>query len=1208
MRINENIINIKQTTMIKKLQFKSWLLVLLMMLGVTNVWASTYTYDFSTGGVHNETSSPKTSLWTTAYFTILQEQNSSTSPVANYLTAPRWYKNHTITITPVDGCQISQIQINCNNPSYTGQDISASTGSITKSGNNSIWTGEITNSSALVLTMGTQCRPTSLVVTYESSANPISERPIISGAEAFLTSLEVTIAAEEGAKIYYTLDGTEPTTSSSQYTGAITLTATTTVKAIAKVDGKDASLVESKTFTKVSTILTIADAKAAIDAGTGVTGVCVEGIISQIDSYNSTYHSITYWISTDGTTTDQFEVYSGRGLNNTDFAAATDLKMGDQVVIYGNIKKYNSTYEFDKENYIVSLIRDETKQEAGLAYETTEYTINVGESFNAPTLTNPNSLAVTYESSNTDLATVDENGAVTLVVGATGTTTITASFAGNDTYLPGSASYTLTVVDPNAPGASAENPYTVAQARAAIDANAGVTGVYATGIVSEIVTAYNSQYGNISYNISADGTTTADQLQAYRGKSYNGDNFTSADDIQVGDVVVICGNLKKHNSTYEFDSGNQLVSLIRKSVINAADVTIDHNATSGAINYTIENPVEGTSLTATSEAEWISNFVVDAAAITFTTTANDGDADRTATITLTYGDVTKEVTVTQEHFEEVLDYAVLPFEWEGGVKADFLALNGVSADGLGSDYAESHEAYRMKFDNTNDCILIKTNERPGVVTIGVKMIGGANASSITVQGSADGETFTDVETLTISGAQNDILTLVTTTDFAENDRYVKLVFTKGSNVGVGPITIAKYSNKQDATITFKKDGEVISTLEVNLNDMVEVAAECNVEGAEITYTSSNPKIATYEDGTILALAEGEATITATFVGNDDYKAATATLEVTVVDNRETVELAFNDVPAEININETATYAATATPAVEGVTYSSSAPTVVSVDEATGAIEALAVGTATITATFAGNDSYKAAEASYTIKVVDPDFVASKYELVTDASTLKADDEIIIVDYEETMGASYAISTIQNTNNRAATSVEVASDGTITPSAEVAIITLGGEAGAWTFYVTNGEKQGYLYAAGGSDKNYLKTQSDPAGATITIAATGEATVAFNGVERNTLRYNPNGTNPPMFSCYKPDYTTNVSLVSIYRKVASTEPEPLKGDVNRDGKQSIADVTALVNIILGKVTEENNPDDYDFKAADVNNDGSRSIADVTALVNIILGKTE
>ncbi len=64
--------------------------------------------------------------------------------------------------------------------------------------------------------------------------------------------------------------------------------------------------------------------------------------------------------------------------------------------------------------------------------------------------------------------------------------------------------------------------------------------------------------------------------------------------------------------------------------------------------------------------------------------------------------------------------------------------------------------------------------------------------------------------------------------------------------------------------------------------------------------------------------------------------------------------------------------------------------------------------------------------------------------------------------------------------------------------------------------------------------------------------------------------------------------------------------LAGDVNRDGFVTIADVTALVNIILGKATEENNPDDYDFKAADVNDDNDITIADVTALVNIILGK--
>ena len=59
--------------------------------------------------------------------------------------------------------------------------------------------------------------------------------------------------------------------------------------------------------------------------------------------------------------------------------------------------------------------------------------------------------------------------------------------------------------------------------------------------------------------------------------------------------------------------------------------------------------------------------------------------------------------------------------------------------------------------------------------------------------------------------------------------------------------------------------------------------------------------------------------------------------------------------------------------------------------------------------------------------------------------------------------------------------------------------------------------------------------------------------------------------------------------------------LKGDVNGDGTITIADVTALVNIILGKGNTE-----YKQAIADVNGDGSITIADVTALVNIILGK--
>ena len=62
--------------------------------------------------------------------------------------------------------------------------------------------------------------------------------------------------------------------------------------------------------------------------------------------------------------------------------------------------------------------------------------------------------------------------------------------------------------------------------------------------------------------------------------------------------------------------------------------------------------------------------------------------------------------------------------------------------------------------------------------------------------------------------------------------------------------------------------------------------------------------------------------------------------------------------------------------------------------------------------------------------------------------------------------------------------------------------------------------------------------------------------------------------------------------------------LIGDINYDGLITIADVTALVNIILGK--DDSEPYVYNHKTADINGDKSITIADVTALVNIILGK--
>lgn len=283
-----------------------------------------------------------------------------------------------------------------------------------------------------------------------------------------------------------------------------------------------------------------------------------------------------------------------------------------------------------------------TLSPAGLSYgETTSYTVNLGETFTSPTLTNPNSLTVAYSSSDIGVATVDANtGAVTLV--GAGTTTITASSEETSTYAAGSTYYTLKVIDPNAPGTE-NNPYTVTQARAAIDAGTGTSNVYVTGIVSQ-VDQFNSNYNSITYWISDDGTST-NQFEVYSGKGINGANFESIDDVQVGDVVVVKGNIKKYNSTYEFDYNNELVSLTRKktptlsfsedaySVVKNGTLTINATSNStGAITYQSSN-------TDVAEIDATTGVVTAKAAgtttITATIAATEEYKSTTATVELT---------------------------------------------------------------------------------------------------------------------------------------------------------------------------------------------------------------------------------------------------------------------------------------------------------------------------------------------------------------------------------------------------------------------------------------------------------------------------------------------------------------------------------------------------------------------------------------------
>lgn len=104
------------------------------------------------------------------------------------------------------------------------------------------------------------------------------------------------------------------------------------------------------------TAYTIAKAKELIDAGEGLSeSVYVKGIVSQASkSLNDIYGSLSYYISDDGKTGNELQVYGGLSFKGEKFTSVDDIKVGDVVVVYGKLKKYNDTYELDANNILIS--------------------------------------------------------------------------------------------------------------------------------------------------------------------------------------------------------------------------------------------------------------------------------------------------------------------------------------------------------------------------------------------------------------------------------------------------------------------------------------------------------------------------------------------------------------------------------------------------------------------------------------------------------------------------------------------------------------------------------------------------------------------------------------------------------------------------------------------------------------------------------------
>ena len=254
----------------------------------------------------------------------------------------RIYKNQSMDVSCEFG-NITSIEFTCTKEG-TNQygpgclEYRGTAGNYTYEGKVGTWTGN----EAIVILYGAlnQVRATKIVVSYESSDANFVDQPMITGDIDFVDTANVVITAEEGMKIYYTLDGTDPTTTSTEYTAPFQVTATTIVKAIAYNDAISTSSMVTKTVFTQATKVSCAEAAAialTVSKSNELTDTtyCVIGYVTTIkDEYNSETGKQQFWIADTKDGGDVLYAYNNQ--------VPCTMEVGMKVRIMGKLTKWNT--------------------------------------------------------------------------------------------------------------------------------------------------------------------------------------------------------------------------------------------------------------------------------------------------------------------------------------------------------------------------------------------------------------------------------------------------------------------------------------------------------------------------------------------------------------------------------------------------------------------------------------------------------------------------------------------------------------------------------------------------------------------------------------------------------------------------------------------------------------------------------------------------
>ena len=186
-------------------------------------------------------------VWQQNGITLTNNKNKSTSNVADYANPVRFYKNSQLIIEATKG--MSKIVFNCNTATHAS-DLQKSIGDGATVSSNDV-TEELNDETSYTIeTLAAQVRMNSLTVTLATTEESAVAAPTFSlEAGVYHNPFSVEITVENDAEIFYTLDGTEPTTESAAYREAIVFNkfgTSATIKAIAVIDGECSNIATAR--------------------------------------------------------------------------------------------------------------------------------------------------------------------------------------------------------------------------------------------------------------------------------------------------------------------------------------------------------------------------------------------------------------------------------------------------------------------------------------------------------------------------------------------------------------------------------------------------------------------------------------------------------------------------------------------------------------------------------------------------------------------------------------------------------------------------------------------------------------------------------------------------------------------------------------------------------------------------------------------------